>query len=225
MFISITITRLLNAAWRNWTTSKIGTILKIWPINSTETSKLQTIRPYCIICLYAFFCTFCTLAISSCLYLPLMFNVVTSWLTFTGESKAIKWKAATFNYQIYKFSCTLNNLFLFPSHYKEVGLNLCSKNFPFLYHQISPLSYPMLLLISHFSHVQFCATPLDSSPPGSPVPGILQARTLEWVAISLSNAWKWKVKVKTLSCVWLFETLWTTAYKTPPSMGFSRQEY
>ena len=66
--------------------------------------------------------------------------------------------------------------------------------------------------------------PIDCSPPGSPIPGILQARTLEWVAISLSNAWKWKVKVKTLSCVQLLGTPWTAGYQAPPSMGFSRQE-
>ena len=66
---------------------------------------------------------------------------------------------------------------------------------------------------------------IDGSPPGSPVPGILQARTLEWVAISFSNAWKWKVKVKSLSRVWLLATPWTAAYQAPPSMGFSRQEY
>ena len=75
---------------------------------------------------------------------------------------------------------------------------------------------------------QSCPTlcdPIDGSPPGSPVPGILQARTLEWVAISFSNAWKWKVKVKSLSRVWLFPTPWTAAYQAPPSMGFSRQEY
>ena len=76
--------------------------------------------------------------------------------------------------------------------------------------------------------LQSCLTlcdPKDSSPPGSPVPGILQARTLEWVATSLSNAWKWKVKVKSLSRVRLLETPWTAAYQTPQSMGFSRQEY
>ena len=67
--------------------------------------------------------------------------------------------------------------------------------------------------------------PIDSSPPGSPVSGILQARTLEWVAISFSNAWKWKVKVKSLSRVWLLATPWTAAYQAPPSMWFSRQEY
>ena len=67
--------------------------------------------------------------------------------------------------------------------------------------------------------------PIDSSTPSFPVPGILQARTLDWVAISFSNAWKWKVKVKSLSCVWLLTTPWTAAYQAPLSMGFSRQEY
>ena len=76
--------------------------------------------------------------------------------------------------------------------------------------------------------LQSCPTlcdPIDGSPPGSPVPGILQARTLEWVAISSSNAWKWKVKVKSLSYVRPLATPWTAAYKAPLSMGFSRQEY
>ena len=66
---------------------------------------------------------------------------------------------------------------------------------------------------------------IDGSPPGFPVPGILQARTLEWVAISSSNACKWKVTVKSLSRVWLLATPWTVAHQAPPSMGFSRQEY
>ena len=67
--------------------------------------------------------------------------------------------------------------------------------------------------------------PIDGNPPGSPVPGILQARTLEWVAIFFSNAWKWKVKVKSLSPIPVLATPWTAAYQAPPSMGFSRQEY
>ena len=67
--------------------------------------------------------------------------------------------------------------------------------------------------------LQSCPTLCD------PIPGILQARTLEWVAISFSNAWKWKVKVKLLSCVWFLVTPWTAAYQAPPSMGFSRREY
>ena len=76
--------------------------------------------------------------------------------------------------------------------------------------------------------LQSCPTlcdPIDGSPPGYPVPGILQARTLEWVAISFSSAWKWKVKVKSLSHVQLLVTSWTAAYQAPLSMGFSRQEY
>ena len=84
----------------------------------------------------------------------------------------------------------------------------------------------MLLLAA--KSLQSCPTlcdPTDGSPPGSPFPGILQARTLEWVAISFSSAWKWKVKVKSLSRVWLSATPWTTAHQAPPSMGFSRQEY
>ena len=77
---------------------------------------------------------------------------------------------------------------------------------------------------SRQSYPTLC-NPIDGSPPGSAVPGILQARTLEWVAISFSSARKWKVKVKSLSCVWLFATPWTAAHQAPPSMGFSRQEY
>ena len=76
--------------------------------------------------------------------------------------------------------------------------------------------------------LQSCPTlcdPIDGSPQGSPLPGILQARTLEWVVVFFSNAWKWKVKVTSLSRVWLLATPWTAAYQAPPSMGFSRQEY
>ena len=76
--------------------------------------------------------------------------------------------------------------------------------------------------------LQLCPTlcdPIDGSPPGSPIPGILQARTLEWVAISFSNVSKCKVKGKSLSRVRLSATPWTAAYQAPPSMGFSRQEY
>ena len=66
---------------------------------------------------------------------------------------------------------------------------------------------------------------MDCSLPGSSVHGIFQARVLEWVAISFSNAWKWKVKVKLLSHLWLLATPWTAAHQAPQSMGFSRQEY
>ena len=101
------------------------------------------------------------------------------------------------------------------------------------------LLFPMLcpnILFHFFMHaaaataklLQSCPTlcdTIDSSPSGAPVPGILQARTLEWVAMSFSNAWKWKVKVKSLSHVRLLATPWTAAYQVLPSMGFSRQEY
>ena len=83
-------------------------------------------------------------------------------------------------------------------------------------------------MLCYAKSLQPCLTlcdPTEGSPPGSPVPGILQARTLEWVAISFSNAGKWKVKVKSLSWVLLLATPWTAAYQAPPSMGFSRQEY
>ena len=76
--------------------------------------------------------------------------------------------------------------------------------------------------------LQSCPTlcdPMDCSPPGFSIHGILQARTLEWVAISFPNAWKWKEKVKSLSCVWLLATPWTAAHQAPPSVGFSRQQY
>ena len=83
-------------------------------------------------------------------------------------------------------------------------------------------------MLCYAKSLQLCPTlcdPIDGSPPGSPVPEILQARTLEWVAISFSNEGKWKVKVKLLSHVRLWATPWTAAYQAPLSMGFSRQEY
>ena len=76
--------------------------------------------------------------------------------------------------------------------------------------------------------LQSCPTlcdPIDGSPPGSPIPGVLQARTLEWVDTSFFNVWKWKVKVKLLSRIQLLATPWTAAYQAPPSIGFSRQVY
>ena len=83
-------------------------------------------------------------------------------------------------------------------------------------------------MLCYAKSLQLCPTlcdPIDGSPPGFPVPGILQARTLECVAISFSNVWKWKVKGKSLSRVRLLATPWIAAYQAPPSMGFSKQEY
>ena len=105
-----------------------------------------------------------------------------------------------------------------------------------IYSSLPPHAWAALYLLDNISQLlpaaakslQSCLTlcdPIDGSPPGSPTPGILQARTLEWVAIVFSNAWKWKVKVKSLSHVRLFATPWTAAHQAPPSMGFPRQEY
>ena len=117
-------------------------------------------------------------------------------------------------------------------HYlKKETTNLLSRVILRLYISISDvwvIHFFCILAAAAAKLLHSCPTlcdPIDSSPPGSPVPWILQARTLEWVAISFSNAWKWKVKGKSLSRVRLLATPWTTAYLAPPSMGFSRQEY
>ena len=94
--------------------------------------------------------------------------------------------------------------------------------------KVMSLLFNMLSAAAAAKSLQSCPSlcdAIDGSPPGSPVPGILQARTLEWVAISFSNAWKWKVKVKLLSRVWLVATPWTAAHQASLSMAFSRQEY
>ena len=94
--------------------------------------------------------------------------------------------------------------------------------------KLSPSTINTAAAAAAAKSLQSCPTlcdPIDGSPPGSPVPGILQPRTLEWVAISFSNAWKWKVKVKLLSRVRLLATPWTAAFQAPPSMRLSRQEY
>ena len=112
--------------------------------------------------------------------------------------------------------CHLGSLILIPY-----------SNFPKLF-QSYLFKFNFLAAAATAKSLQSCPTlcdPIDGSPPGSYVPGILQARTLVWVAISFSNAWKWKMKVKSLSCVQLFATPWTAAYQAPTSMGFSRQEY
>ena len=101
------------------------------------------------------------------------------------------------------------------------------KQVSWIYFLISPGSVKSAATAAAKS-LQSCPTlydPTESSPPGSAIPGILQARTLEWVAISFSNAWKWKGKVKSLSRVRLFATPWPAAYQAPPPMGFFRQEY
>ena len=101
-------------------------------------------------------------------------------------------------------------------------------NFFIFYMLYLIITVTQLYILYVAKSLQSCPTLRDStdgSPPGSPVPGTLQARTLEWVAVSFSNAWRWKVKVKSLSRVRLFKTPWMAAYQAPLPMGFSRQEY
>ena len=98
----------------------------------------------------------------------------------------------------------------------QIGKGVCQGC---IYH----LAYLTYMQSAAAKSLQLCPTlwdPIDGSPPGSPVPGILQARTLEWAAIFFFNAWKWKVKVKSLSRIWLFRSPWTAAYQAP----LSRQE-
>ena len=114
----------------------------------------------------------------------------------------------------------------------SMTVTLCAQNFTMTHSLVYRLGYcEAIVSIDHTAaakSLQSCPTlcnAIDGSPPGSAVPGILQARVLEWFAISFSSAWKWKMRVKSLSCVRLFATLWTAAYQAPPSMGLSRQEY
>ena len=123
---------------------------------------------------------------------------------------------------------------IFPTRVKLESPALCADYC--LSHNLMILIFPQRKISKCFlvaaaaaaKSLMSCLTlcdPRDSSPPGSLVPGILQARTLGWVAISFPKAWKWKVKVKSLSRAWLLATPWTAAYQPPLSMGFSRQEY
>ena len=122
--------------------------------------------------------------------------------------------------------CTVDRIVNWYSHYTiQYGGSSKYKKYN---KAIMWFSNPTSATATAAKSLQSCPTlcdPIDSSPPGSAIPGILQARTLEWVAISFSNAWKWKVKVKSLSRVRLLATPWTAAHQAPPSMGFSRQEY
>ena len=106
-------------------------------------------------------------------------------------------------------------------------MNYVCDNYTFEFESSIMNALPLvsLLYAAAAKSLHLCPTlckPIDGSPPGSPIPGVLQARTLEWVVISFPNACKWKVKVKSLSCIQLLVTPWTAAYQAPPSMGFSR---
>ena len=131
---------------------------------------------------------------------------------------------------VYHYSKLISKIILFP----EINLKQCNKEdrktsiwtrFVIFTHKRSTTDLDVNADAA--KSLQSCLTlcdPIDGSTPGSSIPGILQARLLEWVAISFSNAWKWNVKGKSLSHVRLFRTPWTAAYQAPPSMGFSRKE-
>ena len=140
------------------------------------------------------------------LYMSIIF-----WRAFgTVKEKKASIRIHNFNSEIVSF----NSMHKFTRHKIHSSINGTAKELASL-----------RLLLSRFSRCPTLCNPIDSSPPGFPVPGILQARTMEWVVISFSNAWKWKMKVKSLSRVRLLATPWTAAYQAPPSTGFSRPEY
>ena len=123
-------------------------------------------------------------------------------------------------YIILQLGFLLNNVSEICKHWRYASRSFIWINRSVIHFMTAAAAAAKLLL----SCPTLC-NPIDGSPSGSPVLGILQARTLEWVAISFSNAWKWKVKVKPLSRIQLLATSWTAAYQAPPCMGFSRQEY
>ena len=144
-----------------------------------------------------------------------------------SQARVLEWVPIAFSKRSLVAVTTPKAQWIIKFCYAEISLwwTLTDKNISFFF-------FCHLLILfdaaAAAKSLQSCATlcnPIDGSPPGSPVPGILQARTLEWVAISFSIAWKWKVKVKSLSRVRLLATPWTAAYQASPSMGFSRQEY
>ena len=132
------------------------------------------------------------------------------------------WNAVSYHLSFHKIQFnSIQHSFPTPSARQEPrGISLQK-----LYNKVNILTRAAAAAAKSLQSCPTLCDPIDGNPPGSPVPGILQARTLEWVAISFSNAWKWKVKVKSLSRVQLLVTPWTAASQAPPSMGFSRQEY
>ena len=139
----------------------------------------------------------------------------------------------TFGLALTKRSCWCILSMAYNTHITSIHIYIFiyaynAKTQIYLYYIFYIKVYSNIAAAAAAKSLQSCPTlcnPMDCSLWGFSVHGILQARTLERVAISFSNAWKWKVKVKLLSCVWLLVTLWTAAYQAPPSMGFSGQEY
>ena len=148
----------------------------------------------------------------------------TSWISL--QSKGLFKSLLQHNSKASMLRCWAFVIVQFSHPYMTTGKTTPLTRWTFV-GKVMSLHFNMLSAATAKS-LQSCPTlcdPIDISPPGSHAPGILKARTLEWVAISFSNAWKWKVKVKLLSHVRPSVTPWTAAYQYPPSMGFSRQEY
>ena len=138
------------------------------------------------------------------------------------QARTLEWVAISFS-----------NAWKWKVKWCPLGSPKCSHgSLYFTLHHINQLSSKSVLCVFSAAAAaklpQSCPTlcdPIEGSPLGSSVLGIIQARILEWVAIAFSNEWKWKVKVKSLSRARLLATPWTGAYQAPPSMGFSRQQY
>ena len=146
------------------------------------------------------------------------------------ENKFSKWKIVSYYFNWHYFNMGALYIKVICIHLDMIKQfkSICHRNLVSL--DPNNLVYKdwCYAMLCYAKSLQSCPTlcdPINGSPPGTPVPGIIQARTRGWVAISFSNAWRWKVKVKSLSRVRLLATPWTAAYQAPLSMGFSRQEY
>ena len=145
-------------------------------------------------------------------------NSFSQWISV--KNLLCSWHYAMEKSLIFNFT-----LYHYRSNKRVIIIFLSSKQRTLLYRTNTKMYVIVAAAAKSFQSCPTLCDPIDGSPPGSPIPGILQARTLEWIAISFSNAWKWKVKGKSLSRVRLLATPCTAAYQAPPSMGFSRQEY
>ena len=149
-----------------------------------------------------------------------------SRLQYTGSQRVRHdWSSLVCMHVIYSIRCLIKECRIVCLHHTNTHTYTYTHTKLWMGHWFLCVPYAAAAAAKSLQSSPTLCDPIDGSPRGSPVPGILQARTLEWVAISFSNAWKWEVKVKSLSRVRLLATPWTAAHQVPPSMGFSRQEY
>ena len=155
-------------------------------------------------------------------------SVLLSWFIPPSSPPTVS-KVCSLRLHLYFLPCKYVHQYHFSRFHKYTLIhNICFFFFWLTSLCITSSRFIHLTAAAAAKSLQSCLTlcdPIDGSPPGSLVPVFLQARILEWVAISFSNAWKWKVKGKLLSHVWASAIPWTAAYQAPLSMGFSRQEY